>query len=54
MKFMKYDISRVGRFTLALFCLFHLLPYVGNIGTVGTNGTIVKTLNDICLPMVPF
>ena len=35
-----------------------LLPYVGNIGTIGTNGitngTIGKTLNGICLPMVPF
>ena len=32
--------------------------YVGNIGTIGTNditnGTIGKTLNGICLPMVPF
>ena len=31
---------------------------VGNIGTIGTNGitngTIGKTLNGICLPMVPF
>ena len=35
-----------------------MLPYVGNIGTIGTNGitngTIGKTLNGICLPMVPF
>ena len=31
---------------------------VDNIGTIGTNGitngTIGKTLNGICLPMVPF
>ena len=42
----------------AVVCLQHLLPYVGNIGTIGTNGitngTIGKTLNGICLPMVPF
>ena len=39
----------------AVVCLQHLLPYVGNIGTNGiTNGTIGKTLNGICLPMVPF
>ena len=35
-----------------------MLPYVGNIGTIGTNGitngTIGKTLNGNCLPMVPF
>ena len=35
-----------------------MLPYVGNIGTIGTNGitngTIGKTLNGLCLPMVPF
>ena len=36
-----------------------MLPYVCNIGTIGTdgitNGTIGKTLNGICLPiMVPF
>ena len=52
------DFSRVGRITQAVFCLHHLLPYVGNIGTIGTNGitngTIGKTLNGICLPMVPF
>ena len=30
--------SRVGRFTYAVFCLRHLLPYVGNIGTICTNG----------------
>ena len=44
--------------TALVFCLHHLLPYVGNIGTNGTNGitngTIGKTLNGICLPMVPF
>ena len=52
------DFSRAGRITHAVFCLHHLLPYVGNIGTIGTNGitngTIGKTLNGICLPMVPF
>ena len=52
------DFSRVGRITHAVFCLHHFLPYVGNIGTIGTNGiangTIGKTLNGICLPMVPF
>ena len=49
------DFSRVGRITHAVVCLHHLLPYVGNIGTIGiTNGTIGKTLNGICLPMVPF
>ena len=48
------DFSRVGRISHAVFCLHHLLPYVGNIGTIGTNGTIGKTLNEICLPMVPF
>ena len=49
------DFSRVGRSSHAVFCLHHLLPYVGNIGTNGfTNGTIGKTLNEICLPMVPF
>ena len=39
-------------------CLHYLLPYVGNMGTISTNdiisGTIGKTLNGICLPMVPF
>ena len=52
------DFSRVGRFTHAVVCLHNLLPFVGNIGTIGTNGitngTIGKTLNGICLPMVPF
>ena len=52
------DFSRVGRIAHAVVCLHHLLPYVGNIGTIGTNGitngTIGKTLNGICLPMVPF
>ena len=50
------DFSRVGRITHAVFCLHHFLLYVGNIGTIGTNGiangTIGKTLNGICLPMV--
>ena len=49
------DFSRVGRIAHAVVCLHHLLPYVGNIGTNGiTNGTIGKTLNGICLPMVSF
>ena len=49
------DFSRIGRITHAVFCLHHLLPYVGTIGTNGiTNGTIGITLNGICLPMVPF
>ena len=52
------DFSRVGRITHAVVCLHHLLPYVGTIGTIDTNGitngTIGKTLNGICLPMVPF
>ena len=43
-------------FTHAVFCLHYLLPYVGNIVTIGTNGiiggTIGKTLNDICLPLI--
>ena len=39
------DFSRVCRITHAVFCLHHLLPYVGTIG---------KTLNGICPPMVPF
>ena len=68
MKFMIYfyarhiesrDFSRVGKITHSVFCLHHLrrMP-VDNIGTIGTNGitngTIGKTLNGICLPMVPF
>ena len=60
---MNHDFSRVGRITHAVFCLRHLLPYVGNIGTIGTNGigtngitngAIGKTLNGICLTMVQF
>ena len=47
------DFSHVGRITHAVFCLQHLLPYVGNIGTIGTNGitnvTIGKTLNGACV-----
>ena len=48
------DFFRVGRFTHAVFCQHYLLPYVGNIGVIGNNVTIGKTLNGICLPMVPF
>ena len=47
------DFSHVGRFTHVV-CLHYLLPYVGNIDTNIDIGTIGKTLNGICLPIVPF
>ena len=37
---------------MAVFCLPYLLPYGGYIGTIATSGTIGKTWNDICLPLV--
>ena len=56
-RFADFTIGRTPN-VAAVFCLHHLLPYVGNIGTIGTNGitngTIGKILNGICLPMVPF
>ena len=41
-------IACLTKTVLAVFCLHHFLPHVGNIGTIS------KTLNDIGLPIVPF
>ena len=47
-------LSRIGNFAHTVGCLQYWLPTVFTIGNNGiTNGTIGRTLNDICIPLVP-